>query len=282
MGQNAKQERYCIPTPLQVQPHFSFVNVFRESTQYCRIYDLPFLCVSTCLRENPDDPSSSVNLKTGEVNVFHENDIRLVLPGVARRYTYTTANEHLCIHFRLELFPGAGVFPEDGSCIVVNSPELRWEFEEIFRVSDPILRLAGCQEFALKICRMHWPRSYAPDLGARRFFEPVMRYIREQVSAETQIEDLAGILGCSGDLFSRRFHAVFGESPKKYLQKELFSRAALLLVDPGMNVKEVAGALGFSSEFYFSKFFKRLSGMSPSEYRQRSHRVLSPGNDMLS
>ena len=213
---------------------------------------------------------------------FHENDIRLVLPGVARRYTYTTANEHLCIHFRLELFPGAGVFPEDGSCIVVNSPELRREFEEIFRVSDPILRLAGCQEFALKICRMHWPRSYAPDLGARRFFEPVMRYIREQVSAETLIEDLAGMLGCSGDLFSRRFHAVFGESPKKYLQKELFARAALLLVDPEINVKEVAGALGFSSEFYFSKFFKRLSGMSPSEYRQRSHRVFCPENDMLS
>ena len=85
MGQNAKQERYYIPTPLQVQPHFSFVNVFRESTQYCRIYDLPFLCVSTCLRENPDDPSSSVNLKTGEVNVFHENDIRLVLPGARNR-----------------------------------------------------------------------------------------------------------------------------------------------------------------------------------------------------
>ncbi|UKI34285.1 MAG: helix-turn-helix domain-containing protein [Lentisphaeria bacterium] len=49
-----------------------------------------------------------------------------------------------------------------------------------------------------------------------------------------------------------------------------------------MNVKEVAGALGFSSEFYFSKFFKRLSGMSPSEYRRRSHWVLSPENDMLS
>lgn len=282
MKQDAKQERFYIPTPLQVQPRFSFVNVFRESTQYCRIYNLPFLSVSVCLRENPDAPSSSVNLKTGEVNISHENDICLELPGVARRYTLTTANEHLCIHFRLELFPGAGVFPEDGSCMVINSPALRRECEESFQASDPVLRLAGCQEFALKICRMHWPRSYAADLGARRFFEPVLRYIREQVSAETQIEELAGILGCSGDLFSRRFHAIFGESPKKYLQKELFSRAALLLVDPEMNVKEVAAKLGFSSEFYFSKFFKRLSGMSPSEYRQRSHRVLSPGNDMLS
>ncbi len=282
MKQDAKQERSYTPTPLQVQPHFSFVNVFRESTQYSRVYHLPFLCVSACLRENPDDPSSSVNLKTGEINVFHENDIRLVLPGVARRYTYTTANEHLCIHFRLELFPGTGVFPEDGSCMVVNSPELRRECEEIFQASDPVLRLAGCQEFALKICRMYWPRSYAPDLGARRFFEPILHYIREQASAETQIEELAGMLGCSGDLFSRRFHAAFGESPKKYLQKELFSRAALLLVDPEMNVKGVAVQLGFSSEFYFSKFFKRLSGMSPSEYRQRSHRVLFPENDMLS
>lgn len=269
-----------MPTPLQVQPRFTFVEVFREATQYSLIYNLPFLAVCVCLREDPDEPSTFVNLKTGEITTLHENDVYLGLPGVSRRITYTTGNEHLCIHFRLDLFPGTSVFPEDGSCFLINSLKLRRESEEIFKISDPIKRLASCQEFALKICRMHWPQNYAFDLEAHRFFEPVMNYIHEQVSAETQIGELAEILGCSEDLFSRKFHALFGLSPKKYLQKELFARAALLLADREMNIKEIATKLGFSSEFYFSNFFKRLSGISPSEYRQQSHGVFSPENHM--
>lgn len=282
MEQNMKPERFYLPTPLQVQPRFMFVNVFKEAVQYCRIYNLPFIAVCVCLREDPDEPSTFVNLKTGEIKTLHKNDVYLVLPGVSRRYTYTTGNEHLVIHFRLELFPGTSVFPEDGSCFLINSLELRRECEEIFQISDPIQQLAGCLEFSMKICRIHWPQNYVLDLEVRRFFEPVMNYIREQVSAKTQIGELAEILGCSEDLFSRKFHALFGQSPKKYLQKELLSRAALLLVDQEMNIKEIATKLGFSSEFYFSNFFKRLSGISPSEYRQQSNRVLSPKNHMLS
>lgn len=272
MKQSMDQE---IPTYLPVQPHFSFVSVFRESIQFCRIYNLPFLAISVCLNENPNDPSSLVNLKTGVVNIFHKNDISLVLSGTPHRYTYKSEFEHLVIHFQLELFPGTGVFPEDGSCFVINSLKLRRECEEIFQISDPIRRLVSCQKFALKICLMHWPQNYDLDLEAKRFFEPVMHYIRKHVSAETQIEELAEMLGCSKVLFSRRFRTVFGEPLKKYLQKELFYRATLLLVDHQMNIKEVATMLGFSSEFYFSKFFKRCSGISPSEYRQRAHLMLS-------
>lgn len=267
---------YFIMTPLNIQTQFTFVNVFRESTRYCRIYNLPFISLCVCTRESAAEPSSSVNLTTGEAYTFHENDICLTLPGASRRYTYTPANEHLCIHFLLELFPGANVFAEDGSRRVVNSPELRWECEAIFHESDPILRLAGCQEFALKICRMYWPEDYAPQLEGKRFFEPVLRHIRSHVSAEMRIADLAERLGCSEDLFSRRFHAVFGETPKKHLQKELFSRASQLLANPEMSVKTTAALLGFSSEFYFSKFFKRLSSFSPSEYQKQSGNLLNP------
>ena len=42
-------------------------------------------------------------------------------------------------------------------------------------------------------------------------------------------------------------------------------------------VKTAAAELGFSSEFYFSKFFKRLSGVSPSEYRTHSKEILQIG-----
>ena len=263
-------------TPLEVQPRFSFVNVFREAADFCRVYDLPFISVSACTREDAQHPSWSENLKTGEVHRFHKNDIRLLLPGVARRYLYTPANEHLCIHFRLEIFPGAGAFPEDGACHIINSPQLRRECEAVFREPDPVKRLIGCQIFALNICRMHWPQQMPPNLAARRAFEPVLRHLRDTATAQTRIDSLAAMLGCSPDSFLRRFRAVFGVSPKKYLQKELFSRATQLLANPALSVKEIAAQLEFSSEFYFSKFFRRHAGVSPSEYRQRSAQTLFP------
>ena len=268
---------YFIKTPLSVQTHFTFVEVFREATQYSRIYNLPFNSVCVCTRENQENPSTAENLDTGTLYTFHKNDVTLMPRNIPHRYIYTMANEHLCIHFRLEIFPGADVFAGKKERKVLNSIPLRRECERIFREKDPILKLAGCQEFALKICRMHWPEKYGFDLESMKKFEPVLRRIRDGVSAETQISELAGLLGYSEDYFTRSFRSVFGESPKQYLQKELFSRAAQLLSNPAMNVKTAAAELGFSSEFYFSKFFKRLSGVSPSEYRTHSKEILQIG-----
>lgn len=265
---------YFIPIPLNIQPHFSFVEVFRESTAYCRIYKLPFDMISICTREDPQNPSFAENMETGEIYRFKENDISFMPRNIPARYTYTTANEHLCIHFRLELFPGVDVFSGEHSRKVIHSRELRQRAETIFKEQDPILKLAGCQEFALNICRMHWPQKYTFNFEALQVYEPVLRHVRAHVSAEMQIAELAQLLGFSEGYFSRNFHRTFGESPKQYLQKELFWRAARLLSNPAMNVKSTAVELRFSSEFYFSKFFKRLSSLSPLEYRKRSAELL--------
>jgi AraC-like DNA-binding protein len=43
--------------------------------------------------------------------------------------------------------------------------------------------------------------------------------------------------------------------------------ARRLLSDPQLQIKEIAAEMGFSSEFYFSTYFRRETGMSPSEFR---------------
>ena len=49
-----------------------------------------------------------------------------------------------------------------------------------------------------------------------------------------------------------------------------FSRAAKLMLCPDMTVKQAAARLKFSSEFYFSHFFKHMCGLSPKRYREKS------------
>ncbi len=58
-------------------------------------------------------------------------------------------------------------------------------------------------------------------------------------------------------------------NPKELIdQRILIAAKRLLQFDPG-SVKEIASALGFSDQFQFSKFFKKLAGVSPTEYRNQ-------------
>jgi AraC-like DNA-binding protein len=64
------------------------------------------------------------------------------------------------------------------------------------------------------------------------------------------------------------FKASRSETLHDFLQRSRLAEARRLLGDTRLTIKEVAARLHFSSEFYFSHFFRRVSGMSPSEYRR--------------
>ena len=58
-----------------------------------------------------------------------------------------------------------------------------------------------------------------------------------------------------------------GVSPSEYLTKYRIKVAKKLLTDdPDMMVKEVANIVGFKESYYFSKTFKRETGMWPTEF----------------
>ena len=258
------------PQSLDCQAHFSLVDVFHESLEYVRNYTLPFNMIGICTRSEGEGASVSVNLETGEACSMRENDISLVPSNRPHQYRHTLRNERYGIHFKLEICPGIDVFRGVTHRIVENSPELRREADTIFAIEDPVLMLSRCQEFALRFCHRHWPDHYDFDMERIKPFDDVLQYVRTSVSASLQVADLAARMHRSSGNFSREFRAVFGQPPKRFLQTELLKKAAQMLLSPHHSVKTVAAELGFSSEFYFSKFFKRLSGISPSECQKRS------------
>lgn len=46
------------------------------------------------------------------------------------------------------------------------------------------------------------------------------------------------------------------------------SKASSLLLNPNMLISDIAKRLGFNDEFYFCRFFKHNSGLSPTEFRK--------------
>ena len=69
--------------------------------------------------------------------------------------------------------------------------------------------------------------------------------------------------------FLRVWQKPFHISPGAYLLRKQLEEARRLLVETELKVYEIAELTGFSDPFYFSRFFKARTGLSPKEYRLR-------------
>ncbi len=87
----------------------------------------------------------------------------------------------------------------------------------------------------------------------------------EQFENELSIEQIAIYAGMSEFHFFRLFKQIIGLSPYQYILRNRLLKAHRLLCS-GFSVSDVAFACGFSSIFTFSKSFKKMFGVPPSEH----------------
>lgn len=79
--------------------------------------------------------------------------------------------------------------------------------------------------------------------------------------------------GLSVSQCNRRFRLSFGVSPKAYWQRHRLALAQAMLASTGDSVTEIAGRLGFSDIYYFSRWFGQQAGVTPTAFRRR-HRAM--------
>ncbi|KAA9008568.1 AraC family transcriptional regulator [Paenibacillus spiritus] len=95
----------------------------------------------------------------------------------------------------------------------------------------------------------------------------IANYISQHPGASHRVEELAARAGLSPRYFSIKFKELIGSSVQSYVIRTRIERAQHLLLYAGMNVTEVADALGYRDIFFFSRQFKQYTGKSPSEIR---------------
>lgn len=88
------------------------------------------------------------------------------------------------------------------------------------------------------------------------------------VSGNITIEELAAAVFRSKDYVIKLFKREFGETPHAYFLRQKMALAQSLLAGTKLPVKQVAAALGYDDQHYFSNVFKKEIGMSPLEYRK--------------
>jgi AraC-like DNA-binding protein len=95
----------------------------------------------------------------------------------------------------------------------------------------------------------------------------VLRLIRRNIDREIDMEKMMETCCLSKAHFIRLFKREIGQTPVQYILLKKMEKAQLLLLTTNQTVKDIAYSLSFDNIGYFDRTFKRLTGVTPGEYR---------------
>ncbi|MCL2658927.1 MAG: AraC family transcriptional regulator [Acidobacteriaceae bacterium] len=118
------------------------------------------------------------------------------------------------------------------------------------------------------VCETRQIHRMAPTPGAPRGLQTIIDDLNLYFYRQWRVEDLAEIAGMSVPNLFRYFRQITGATPISFLRRIRINQAKRRLVEGTDSIKEVAEQVGYADPFYFSRDFKRHTGMSPSDFRQ--------------
>lgn len=97
--------------------------------------------------------------------------------------------------------------------------------------------------------------------------QKLQAYVEAHLREPIRVEDLAKTVHLSPRQLSRRFGELFGVSPMRYVIDQRLAKAASMLEQTTMPVKQVAFTVGFEDAAHFCRLFARSTGKPPTAYR---------------
>jgi len=105
-----------------------------------------------------------------------------------------------------------------------------------------------------------------------RRIELVIAKIKTNPSAAWDFSVLATLVNLSPSRFRHLFKQVTGTTPAQYLKEVRLRRAAKLLRNTFLTIKQILKQVGLGSNAHFVRDFRKLYGMTPTTYRRTTKR----------
>lgn len=154
---------------------------------------------------------------------------------------------------------------------LVSGLDLRAQFEQMVALSRididrqelddraAVQFLGIVQKISRHICGRS--EAVAPDAAL------IKAYIQQNLERPITVNDLAALVYRTPAQITRMLKKAFGVTPYEYILDCKIETARHLLINTPMKVKEISDNLSFSDEHYFSNYFKKKVGMSPTRFR---------------
>ena len=219
-----------------------------------------------------DGPEGGSEIRWGTQRVDLRPGHRYLMPpGAELAFRFAPGLRMVAFHFDCELGPGLDCFADLDRLVEAPCPrrDIRALARRLRALDTPGELVAACAALAALVADLvplGWDELRERELLQRRW-APLLRRI-DRDGAATRIALLAAEEGLGADQLSKRFRRDFGLPLKTVIDQRVTRRAADLLRGTDRSLAEIADELGFTSEFYASRFLKKQLGMSPSRWRR--------------
>ena len=160
---------------------------------------------------------------------------------------------------------------------------LRDEQKDILRYLNAMVQEATAQQMSyelvchnlleillIKILRhQHFDLEVGKQSKATKDISFIKHYLETYYHESIQLEDLASMTHLSRFYISHSFKKEIGMSPMEYLIDIRIKESKILLRTTNYSISQVADIVGFTTPTYFSKQFRKSTGISPTDYREQ-------------
>jgi len=166
-----------------------------------------------------------------------------------------------------------GVSIERPLLFVGQDPQLTALFEEAIKTLEQgftashLLYASRTLAHLMGLMIWHRHQKWLGDHGPREKMAQSIAYMKKHLDQPLKVPHLAAMVNLSSSHYSALFKRQTGYAPIDYFIRLRLHQACQLLDNTDLSVKEVAAALGYDDPFYFSRIFKALNDISPTEYR---------------
>ncbi len=167
-------------------------------------------------------------------------------------------------------------------CIIISGYD---DFEYarsalIYQVKNYLLKPVNKEELekCLSDIERHLQASFAhfneasfqeKEKNAEEIVSLIKEYIHQNYQEMIDLSTIAGKFGFSASYLTKIFMKYEGIAPSRYIKQYRISIAKQLLKNTDMPVSMISSQTGFGDPFHFSKTFKSVAGISPSQYRNQ-------------
>lgn len=124
-----------------------------------------------------------------------------------------------------------------------------------------------CEHFLRDILLLHRKQESIPA-PTDPTVSACIAYFNRHLAEHIDLAQLAERFSISKQGLIRKFKISTHKTPMEYLAYCRIDQSKLFLRDTALSVGEIAGKCGFENVYYFSNYFKKLTGLSPSAYRK--------------
>lgn len=107
------------------------------------------------------------------------------------------------------------------------------------------------------------------DVKHRDIMFKITEYVKLNLTEKLTVEEAADYVYLSKSHLSRILRQELGCTFTEYVNRQRIDRSKILLMDSRLSLADIAGAVGFDDQSYYTKVFKKVTGVTPGKYREQ-------------